>query len=139
LKAARRPHVVDAADFPEGLVLDSGAFIALERRDRLMAAIAKHVAEQRLKAVTSAGVVAEVWRGGERAQVPLAILLRRIKVLDLTHGVAKVLGRLLAEVRTRDPIDAHVALLAHERGWPVLTSDPDDLLAIDSSLLVHAI
>ncbi len=32
---------------------------------------------------------------------------------------------------------AHVALLARQRGWPVLTSDPDDLLAIDPTLKVQ--
>jgi len=39
-----------------------------------------------------------------------------------------------------DPIDAHVVLLARERGWPpVLTSDPGDVLAIDPMLVVERI
>jgi hypothetical protein len=60
--------------------------------------------------------------------------LRLTEVVDLSHSVAKVLGNMLGLTRTSDPIDAHVALLARQRGWPVLTSDPDDLLAIDPTL-----
>jgi hypothetical protein len=41
---------------------------------------------------------------------------------------------MLGAARRSDPIDAHIVLLARERDWPVLTSDPDDLLAIDPSL-----
>ena len=36
--------------------------------------------------------------------------------------VAKTLGRMLGVTRTRDPVDAHVVLLARERGWPVVSS-----------------
>jgi hypothetical protein len=35
---------------------------------------------------------------------------------------------------TRDVVDAHVVFLARERGWPVLTSDTDDLRAIDPTI-----
>jgi hypothetical protein len=38
-----------------------------------------------------------------------------------------------------DPVDAHVALLARERGWPILSADPKALLAIDPSLTVEKI
>jgi hypothetical protein len=66
--------------------------------------------------------------GGEGRQVPIAHLLRRTNVVDLTYPVAKRLGDGM------DPVDAHVAFLARDRGWPVLISDPDDLLAIDPGL-----
>jgi hypothetical protein len=42
-------------------------------------------------------------------------------------------------VGATDPIDAHIVLLARERGWPVLSSDPADLLAIDPTLVVERI
>lgn len=123
----------------DGVVLDAGAFIALERRDRVMTHLAARFARERTPLVTSAGVVAQVWRGGARAQVPVAFVLRRTKVIDLTHAVARVLGRMLGATGTSDPIDAHVVLLARERGWPVLTSDAGDLLALDPSLDVHKV
>jgi hypothetical protein len=122
-----------------GIVLDAGAFIALERRDRVMVHLAKRLAEARVPLVTSAGVVAQVWRGGARHQVPIAFLLRRTEVIDLTYAVARTLGRFLALTRTGDPIDAHVVLLARERGWPVITSDADDLRAIDPTLELQPI
>jgi hypothetical protein len=122
-----------------GVVLDAGAFIAAERRDGVMTELTRRFAEDETPLVTSAGVVAQVWRGGSRAQVPIAFLLRRTTVVDLTQPVAKVIGRMLGATRTRDPIDAHVVLLARERGWPVLSSDPDDLRRIDPTLLVETI
>lgn len=122
-----------------GVVLDSGAFIALERRNRVMVALAKLYSDQRTPMVTSAGVVAQVWRGGEGAQVPIALLLRRTRVFDLTHPVARMLGRMLGSNRSRDPVDAHVAFLAHAHDFTVLTSDPEDLLRIDPTLRVERI
>ena len=104
-----------------------------------MVHLARRFAEAETSLVTSAGVVAQIWRGGARAQVPVTFLLRRTEVVDLTNSVARTLGRILALTRTTDPIDAHVVLLARERGWPVLSSDCDDLLAIDPDLSVQAI
>ena len=124
---------------PPGVVLDAGAFIALERRDRVMTHLAKRLTETRTPLVTSTGVVAQVWRGGGHAQVPVSYLLRHTTVIDLTYAAARLLGRMLGATRSRDPIDAHVAMLARERGWPVISSDADDLLAIDPSLTIQAI
>lgn len=121
-----------------GLVLDAGAFIALERRDRVMLDLAQRLDHDRTPLVTSAGVVAQVWRGGAR-QVALTFVLRRTHVVDLTLAAAKSIGRVLGRSRTRDPIDAHVALLARERDWTVLTSDPDDLRRIDPALRLEVI
>ena len=122
-----------------GVVLDAGVFIALERRDRVVTHLVARFADERTPLATSAGVVAQVWRSGGHAQVPVAFLLRRTTVVDLTHSAAKVLGRMLGATKTRDPIDAHIVLLARERGWPVITSDPEDLSAIDPGLTIQAI
>ncbi len=59
--------------------------------------------------------------------------------MDLTRAVALILGRMLGSARRSDPVDAHVVLLARERGWPVITSDAGDLLAIDPTLAVEKI
>jgi len=120
-------------------VLDAGAFIALERRNQTMVRLTQLFASGSVPLVTSAGVVAQVWRGGGDAQVPLAFLLRRVRVVDLTHSVARRLGLMLGATGTSDPVDAHVVFLARERGWPVLTSDADDLLAIDPKLDVELV
>lgn len=122
-----------------GVVLDAGAFIALERKSRTMVHLAQRFAKERTPLCTSAGVVAQVWRGGVHAQVPIAFLLRKTLVVDLTHVVARVLGRMLGATGRRDPVDAHIVLLARERGWPVLTSDGADLRALDPSLDIHTV
>jgi hypothetical protein len=124
---------------PRGVVLDAGAFIALERRDGTMVRLVQRFVDAGTPLVTSAGVVAQVWRGGGQRQVPIAFLLRRTVVVDLTHLVARLLGRMLGVAGRSDPIDAHVVLLARQRGWPVLSSDPEDLLAIDPTLVIERI
>lgn len=122
-----------------GVVLDSGAFIALERRDRTMVTLAKRFVDASTPLATSAGVVAQVWRAGDRRQVPIAYLLRRTTVFDLTHSVARVLGKMLGAVGQSDAVDAHIVFLSRQRGWPILSSDPDDLLALDPGLVVERI
>jgi hypothetical protein len=124
---------------PAGVVLDSGAFIALEKGDPVMTHLVERFNREATPLVTSAGVVAEIWHSGQATQIPIVFLLRRTLVLDLTHAIARVLGRMLGAARTRDPIDAHVVLLARERGWPVLSSDAADLRAIDPTLHVEEI
>ena len=121
-----------------GVVLDAGLFIALERRNRLAVSLVDVFVKKGTPLVTSAGVVAQVWRGQSR-QVPIAYLLRQTEVVDITYRVARMLGSVLGATKTSDPIDAHVAMLARERGWPVLTSDPGDLLAIDPTLRIERV
>ena len=122
-----------------GVVLDAGAFIAAERRDRTMVALVRLFAQSKTPLVTSAGVVAQVWRGGGDRQVPIAYLLKRTVVVDLGRAVARTLGRMLGASGKHDAIDAHIVFLARERSWPVLTSDPDDLRALDPSLALERI
>ena len=124
---------------PSGVVLDAGVFIALERRNRTIVALTQLLADTCTPLVTSAGVVAQIWRGGGRRQVPVAFLLRRASVVALDYSIARTLGRMLGESGTTDPVDAHVVFLARERQWPVLTSDPNDLLAIDPTLTIEKI
>lgn len=122
-----------------GVVLDAGAFIALERRNATMVALVRRFVTAATPLVTSAGVVAQVWRDGGQRQVPIAYLLRRVQVVALDSAVARLLGRVLSVSGTSDPIDAHLVLLARQRGWPVLTSDIADLRAIDRTLDLHKI
>lgn len=122
-----------------GVVLDAGAFIALERKDRTMVSLARLFIAEATPLVTSAGVVAQVWRDGGDRQVPVAFLLRQAKVVDLTYAVARTLGRMLGAMGGSDPVDAHVVFLARERGWPVLTSDAADLRVLDPTVALERI
>src|SRR5688572_28553301 len=80
-----------------GVVLDAGAFIAAERREGTMVALIRLFAQSKTPLVTSAGVVAQVWRGGGDRHVPVAFLLKRTTVVDLSRTVARTLGRMLGE------------------------------------------
>ncbi len=122
-----------------GFVLDAGAFIALERRNQTMVRLTHLFAKQSVPLVTSAGVVAQVWRGGAGGQVPLTFLLRRTLVVDLTHRIARRLGLMLGATGMSDPVDAHIVFLARERDWPVLSSDAGDLRAIDPGLDIELV
>jgi hypothetical protein len=40
---------------------------------------------------------------------------RRAAVVDLTHAVARTLGRMLGATGSSDPVDAHGAFIARQR------------------------
>ncbi len=122
-----------------GFVLDAGAFLALERGDPRMFTRSLEFRARSIPTVTSAGVVAQVWRGGAHRQVPVAFLLRRTDIVDLTGLEARTVGKILGMTGTSDPVDAHIALIARTRDWPVLTSDAGDLRAIDRTLELYDI
>src|SRR5437773_2773016 len=109
------------------IVLDAGALIALESRDRRAATIIQRARSHGALIHIPAGALAQAWRDGAR-QARLAALLGRegVSVADLTGERAKAAGELCAKRRTSDPIDASVVILARQVRGLVLTSDPDD-------------
>jgi predicted nucleic acid-binding protein len=123
-----------------GLILDAGALIALERRKPAAVALLDRARARAVPLVTSAAVVGQVWRG-HRAQAPIAIALRgpHLTVVGLSPAHGRLVGQMLGVTGGTDVVDAHVALLAREREWPVVTSDPDDLHRLDPTLRLHAV
>lgn len=85
-----------------------------------------------------AGVVAQAWRGGPR-QSRIATLLsdERTQVVDLDHTMARAVGLLCGRSGHTDVVDVSVALCARQHGPDVVTSDPDDLRAVDDTLTLH--
>ncbi len=118
------------------LVLDAGALLAIDRRDRRIGALLRVAQQERIPVRTSPAAVAQVWRHGVR-QAQLARTLAGVTVPPLDLGVGKRLGTLLGTSRTCDVVDAHVASLARP-GDQVLTSDPDDLRHLLDALSVDA-
>ena len=107
------------------VVLDSGAFIAVDRGDRQVGAMLRVLQQGRVPLSTSAAVVAQVWRDG-RTQARLSRVLGGVAIRALGAGDDRRTGELLRVAGTPDVIDAHVALsVDHEDR--LLTSDPDDL------------
>jgi hypothetical protein len=124
-----------------GLVLDTGALIAIERNDRGVGALLHESARHGLDAVTSSACVAEAWRDPAR-QARLTRALTGMLERSLDPGAARRCGLLLARSRTSQVADAAIALLATDDDI-VLTSDSDDirhlLRSIPSAARVHAI
>ncbi len=107
------------------VVLDAGALVAVDKRDRKVGAMLRVLQQRRVPIWTSAAVIAQVWRDG-RKQALLAQVLGGVGNRALAAGDDRRIGELLALARLHDVIDAHVALLV-ETGDHVVTSDPDDL------------
>lgn len=111
------------------LILDSGAFIALDRRDRAMWRRLEAALHDDVPIVTHGGVVGQVWRGGGPRQALLARVLAGVLVEPLDDDLGRRAGALLASTGHRDVVDAALALLA-DHGDVVFTSDPDDLVPL---------
>ncbi len=105
------------------LVLDAGALVAIDKRDRRVGAMLRVAQRAGLPIRTSAAAVAQVWRAGAR-QANLARVLAGLEARPLDDG--RAVGQLLAASGTADVVDAHVALIA-QPGDRLLTSDPHDL------------
>jgi len=118
------------------LILDAGAFIAAERGDDNVAALVKRERKHGRVPLTNGVVVAQVWRGGNGKQVPIARLLASAHVIPVDNELGRRAGQLLARTGTSDAIDASVICLAQD-GDDVLTSDPADLQALARAAGVH--
>jgi len=106
-------------------VLDAGALIAVDRRDRKVGAQLRVLQQQGTPLRASAAVVGQVWRDGRR-QVDLTRVLSGVGIEPLSSDDGKQIGELLARAGSADVADAHVALLT-SRQDVVLTSDPNDI------------
>lgn len=118
-------------------ILDAGAFVAIERRDKRVGAMLRVLQQQRVPLRTSSAVIAQVWRNGAK-QVELTRALAGVDVRGLVPDVDKRTGELLAASRTLDVVDAHIALLVDD-GDRILTSDPDVIASLLRARRVDAV
>ena len=118
------------------LVLDAGAFVAVERGNRDVVALVKRERLAGRSPVTSGGVVAQVWRGGSGRQAPIARLLAGTAVASVDDTLARRAGMLLGRSGQSDAIDATVVCLAAD-GDDILTSDPGDLRVLAEAAGIH--
>ena len=108
----------------DGITLDTGALIALERRSQRARKIVERAVELKVRITVPAAVVAEWWRG--RSDLREAILAA-VRVEPLSDRVAKAAGEALAAVKGATTVDAIVMASAAQRGDFVYTSDVRDL------------
>jgi predicted nucleic acid-binding protein len=109
------------------ITLDTGALIAVERRDRSMLAFLSHAAARGLRLTVPTCVVGEWWRG---QRGPAARILDAVVVEPLSLALAKLAGEAMAAVTGATLVDAVVVASAAQRGDLVITGDLDDLTRI---------
>lgn len=118
------------------LILDAGAFLAVERGDRDVVALVKGERLAQRSPLSHGGVVAQIWRGGSGRQVHVARLLGGVDVRALDEELGKRAGVLLERSGGDDAIAAALVCLAAD-GDDILTSDPGDLRALAEAAGVH--
>jgi hypothetical protein len=106
-------------------VLDAGALVAVDRRDRMIGAQLRVLQQQGTPIRVSSAVVSQVWRDG-RKQANLARVLAGVGIEALGQDDGRRIGELLAVAAATDVVDAHVALMAAHADL-ILTSDPGDI------------
>jgi hypothetical protein len=106
-------------------VLDAGALVAVDRRDRMIGAQLRVLQVQGTPIRVSSAVVGQVWRDG-RKQANLARVLAGVGIEALGKDDGRRIGELLAVAASTDVVDAHVALMAAPADL-ILTSDPSDI------------
>jgi hypothetical protein len=106
-------------------VLDTGALVAVDRRDRMIGAQLRVLQHQGTPIRVSSAVVGQVWRDGLK-QANLARVLTGVGIEALGKDDGRRIGELLALAASTDVVDAHVALMAANTDL-ILTSDPSDI------------
>jgi predicted nucleic acid-binding protein len=106
------------------ITFDTGALIAIERRDRVMLAFMMAALAAGTRITVPAPVVGEWWRGQHG---PAARILDAVYVEPLNTTLAKLAGETLARVKGATLVDAIVVASAARRGDLILTGDIDDL------------
>ncbi|MGH3769961.1 MAG: hypothetical protein ACRDRW_00940 [Pseudonocardiaceae bacterium] len=114
------------------LVLDTGAFVAVERDDRALVARLRVAQRHGVELRSNAIVVAQVWRDTRGRQARLARLLRSVDVRPVDDEAGRAAGVLIGQAGTQDPIDATLVLVARS-GDRILTSDPQDIQRLVSA------
>lgn len=111
------------------IVFDTGAFIALERRQRTALEVLRVAAEDGDELIAPAPVVAEWWRAGKREK-ERAKILRAFTFESPSLHVARLAGVAIG-VAGAGLADALVMAAASILGDVVYTADMDDLTALN--------
>lgn len=123
------------------IILDAGALIGIEKGSARAVALVDEAVNARLPLRIPATVLAQVWRNSPR-QHPIGRLLGAagMEIIDLDRRHAQAVGALLAGSGTADVVDAHVIVCARSiRARAVITSDPDDLRALDPNIRLEVV
>lgn len=125
------------AETRQGLSLDAGALIALERGDESLRELLDTARRLSIDIHVVPEVIAQVWRDGSRqARIARLLSLPEVVVPDYDRLTARAVGVLCGRSGHSDVVDVHVVLHARQSGHAVVTSDPDDLRRVDQGLAI---
>ena len=120
-----------------GVTLDTGALIAIECGAPRLQALLDEAHAAGADLTVPAGVVAQAWRGGTgQARLARFLRLATVTVVPLDEPEARAAGARIPAQGTADVVDASVVICARDRNHAVISSDPDDLAALDSTLRI---
>ncbi len=108
------------------LVLDAGAFVAVDRGDRAVVARLRVAQRGGLELRSTGVVVSQVWRDPAGRQANLARLLKSIDVKAVDQRLGREGGILLGRAGSEDAVDASVVAVS-ATGDRILTSDVGDI------------
>ncbi len=113
-----------------GLTFDTGALLALERRNDRISSVWRMARKNEVTITVPSAVVTEWWRGrADRREDILA----GVDVEDLDRDLAQLAGEGIAAVPGATSVDAIVMASAARLGDIVYTSDVPDLMRLQSS------
>ena len=123
-----------------GITLDAGGLIAVDRNNRQVLALIARAAERGMRITIPATALAQAIRNPAR-QARLCRLIRQAgtDLIALNGPDATAVGRLLARSGSADIVDAHVVVCAQRAGQAVVTSDAGDLKRLAPELRLIAV
>lgn len=107
------------------VVYDSGVLIAADRNVRRVWAEHRARLEAGILPIVPAPVVAQASRSP--TQVQRRRLLRGCEIVSFDEASAHAAGTLLAKTRTKDVVDASIAVSSARHDADVVSDDPDDI------------
>ena len=108
----------------QGVTLDTGVLVALERRKQAAWNLLHRLQERGTPITVPAPVIGEWWRGRTDLREDICLAVR---IEPLSASVARLAGEALAHVKRATTIDAFVMASAALRGDVVYTGDVADL------------
>jgi hypothetical protein len=122
------------------IILDSGAIIASEHNDPILAALLKAARKNRTPILVPATVVAETWRGPSTHPRTASLFGSVDSFPELNEHSARQVGTLLAISKTAAIVDGSVVAIAIARlPATIVTSDVNDIIhLLRSAKVPHA-
>ena len=108
------------------LVLDAGAFVAVDRADRSMIARLRAAQQAGLELRSTGVVITQVWRDPAGRQANLARLLKSVDIKAVDEPLGRDAGVLLGRAGMTDAVDASLVAVS-AAGDRVLTCDAADI------------